>query len=360
MTEKEKGFGPEEQKTSPFTVQELSVLVQEVYGHYENLFGTTSKKLSMLAKKQIWESILGSVNKVGQGNRTVQDIKRCWKDIECQGGRWPPLTASEGLSEEHPQILQEENHNSTTFTEGPERLCSTVTAVVPHGGGSGSHAACTRHSPPSLLGAIIESQEEYLCSQETTVFQMVSSIKPKTPPPCGTHVLPEGPRDDHHSSHCAESQGSWETEMLTLQTKHADMLADVRKDMGLMYTELRSFFMQMSLGLSSVEKLVEGQQQTLRQLETQNRVLWAKQLEVGNRTENMEELLAKLTEFLADQRDASVAAQPGGHQVSVQEERGQQDRPASDHTQQADQRRPKPCGKRKTKSAGNNQNKRKK
>lgn len=131
MTEKEKGSGPDAQKTSPFTVQELSVLAQEVHGHYENLFGTTSKKLSMLAKKQIWESILCSVNKVGQGNRTVQDIKKRWKDIECHGGMWPPFTASEGLSKEHPQILQEEHHNSTTFTEGPERLRSTVTAVVP-------------------------------------------------------------------------------------------------------------------------------------------------------------------------------------------------------------------------------------
>ncbi|XP_069502818.1 uncharacterized protein [Ambystoma mexicanum] len=357
MTEADKCLVSNEQKSSTFTVQELSVLVQEVRGHYENLFGTTSKKLSMLAKKQIWESILRSVNRAGQGGRTIADVKRRWKDIERHGDRWPPLATAGGPCEEQSHNATEENPRSPPFTEGPERVDMTDIGMVSHPIGAACRAI-TGHSPASILDTILESQEEYVCSQETTVFQMVSSINPKSSP-CGTRLSPEASTKDH-SPKSARSQTTWEAEMLTLQTKHTDMLQDVRKDMGLMYSDLRSFSMQVSIGLSTIEKQLVVQQQTLRQLETQNRVLWSKQLEIGSRTESMDDLLVRLTEFLADQRDDRAAAEPRRHLMGMVEEQGHDECRPTYLSPQVDRLKRKPGGKRKTKSADSNTNKKKK
>jgi len=59
-----------------FTVDELSILADELEKHSENLYGRLSNNLSKSDKENLWKGITESINAVGGNNRAVSQVTK--------------------------------------------------------------------------------------------------------------------------------------------------------------------------------------------------------------------------------------------------------------------------------------------
>lgn len=68
-----------------FTEEEIDCLLDEIEARWQTLFGSLNSGITTKGKSVAWQCVTASVNEVGDGVRTLTEVKKKWNDLKLQG-----------------------------------------------------------------------------------------------------------------------------------------------------------------------------------------------------------------------------------------------------------------------------------